>query len=145
MKLKLLAPRSLLRSLVRAADREGAHRPLLCRSSSCLQGPTSYRSIRSLSNSSSAAAGSALGTHKVDYDFENLVEMQIKSCEIHKDEKFLGTLDSRQGAYQYINFAEFGEQVKKFRGVLSVHNIGVDDKVCDEIIFFLSSLLVRLL
>jgi hypothetical protein len=99
-------------------------------------------SFRSLHNRSSSLQGLAahlvrslsnvpIATHKVDYEFENLVEMQIKSCDLHKDEKFLGTFNNSQGSYEYINFAEFGEQVNKFRGVLAVHNIGVDDKVCE--------------
>jgi hypothetical protein len=129
-----LSQRSFLRSAARSVGRKGEKESLLrC---SPFQRPGSHF-VRSLSN-----AASAMGTHKVDYDFENLVEMQIKSCDLHKDEKFLGTFDSNQGSYNYINFAEFGEQINKFRGVLAVHNIGVDEKVCHEMI--LSSLsLVR--
>jgi long-subunit acyl-CoA synthetase (AMP-forming) len=72
-------------------------------------------------------SGNAPVFHTVDYDFTNLVEMQIKSCEIHQKENFLGTLVN--GKFEYITFGEFGTQVDKFRGVLAVHKIGVNDKV----------------
>lgn len=90
---------------------------------SSLSPTTKFSWSRSLSN--------AVPYHTVDYDFDNLVEMQIKSCNIHKDEQFIGTLTN--GRFEYLTFAEFGQQVDKFRGVLAVHNIGVDDKVLYEI------------
>mmetsp|Transcript_5137 Transcript_5137/g.7857 ORF Transcript_5137/g.7857 Transcript_5137/m.7857 type:complete len:666 (-) Transcript_5137:128-2125(-) len=77
---------------------------------------------------------SALSTQSVplkgvrqDYDFNNLVEMQIKSCEMNSNEKFLGTMTS--DGFEYITFGEFAEDVNRFRGVLSLHGVNVNDKV----------------
>jgi hypothetical protein len=72
-------------------------------------------------------SGNAPAYHTVDYDFTSLVEMQIKSCEIHQKDNFIGTLVD--GKFEYITFGEFGAEVDKFRGVLAVHQVGVNDKV----------------
>lgn len=62
-----------------------------------------------------------------NYNISNLVEMQISSCKINKDCNFLGT--KKGSNFEFIKFGEFAEQVDKFRGVLSKHRIGVNDKV----------------
>ena len=53
--------------------------------------------------------------------------MQTKSCEIHSNNKFIGSYS--HGKYSFITYQQFSLMVDKFRGVLSLHNIGVDDKV----------------
>ena len=60
-------------------------------------------------------------------NINNLVELQIKACEIHKDYDFLGMKKGKQ--FEYITYGEFGEAVNYFRTVLASSGIGKDDKV----------------
>lgn len=64
---------------------------------------------------------------RVDFTFDTLVDMQIKSCKHNYKHPCLGTRNGK--SFDYITYGEFGEQVDKFRGVLAKHNIGKDDKV----------------
>ena len=62
-----------------------------------------------------------------EFEFANLVELQIKSCELNKGKHAFGT---RVGAgYEWMTYETFGEEVEKFRRVLAHHNIGVNDSV----------------
>lgn len=57
----------------------------------------------------------------------NLMEVVKLSISEYKDNNYLGTWNGTN--FDYITYGEFGEQIDKFRGVLSKLNVGVDDKV----------------
>jgi long-subunit acyl-CoA synthetase (AMP-forming) len=62
-----------------------------------------------------------------NYDFTNLVDMQITSCKNNAKSNFLGTKVGDK--FEYITFEEFANQVDKCRGVLAKHRVGMNDKV----------------
>lgn len=68
------------------------------------------------------------GKSHIDIEFNTLIEMQIKSCEVNKDHKFLGTMIHNE--FQYITYGDFAIEVDKFRQVLHCHGLRKDDKVC---------------
>jgi hypothetical protein len=64
-------------------------------------------------------------------NFETLVEMQLRSCEINAKRELFGV---RQGeAYTWYTYAQFAEMVSHFRTALALRGIKKDDKVMARI------------
>ena len=62
-------------------------------------------------------------------EFENLCELQAKSCEKFSDRPCFGSRSEKGDKYDWISYKDFGRRVEKFRNVLTHHKIGKGDKV----------------
>lgn len=60
-------------------------------------------------------------------EYNNLVEMQQKSCAKFRDREMYGTKTSE--GYEWITFKEFGDMVNQFRGGLASLGVGQGDRV----------------
>jgi len=62
------------------------------------------------------------------FDFETVVEMQIKTCKLHSKKNALGTF--KNGKYEWMTYEELDQAISALRSILSSkYNIGYDDKV----------------
>ena len=62
-----------------------------------------------------------------EFNYKNISELQVRSCERYKDKKLFGVKDGPK--FNWISFGEFGLLVQRFRNVLVHHKIGKNDKV----------------
>lgn len=62
-----------------------------------------------------------------EFQFETLVEMQLKACELFKDRDALGTCVDNE--FKWMTFGQLGRDIQKFRNVLIHHKFVFDDKV----------------
>ena len=66
-------------------------------------------------------------TGPADIEFDTIVEMQQKACQLYANKPLFGTRVKNE--YEWMKYSDFDSKVQLFRNVLSHHNIGKDDKV----------------
>jgi hypothetical protein len=69
-----------------------------------------------------------LSTNTLDFEFETIIEMQEKACDLYRDRPSLGT--KKGNAFEWITFGELNTMVAAFRTVLhSKFDVKSGDKV----------------